>query len=149
MSAKPTAKNSGPLAGYRVLELGSTAGPDCHAFHYSLEQYEQAQVQREKDAKEAAKGPVKKNHAPPPPPPPPKPKVKLSNKEQYELDNIEKSVAEAEAKVAALEAMSLSPAIQGDHQKLTAHYIDQAKAQERVTALFARWEELEKKVNGG
>ncbi len=134
-----------------LLELGADAGPDCHAFHYSLDQYEQAQVKREKDAKEAAKkgqgAAAKKPHAPPPPPPP-KPKVKLSNKEQYELDHMEKSIAEAEAQVAKLEASTLSPAVQADHQKLTAHYIEQGKAQDRVNALLARWEELEAKVNG-
>ncbi len=134
-----------------LLELGADAGPDCHAFHYSLDQYEQAQVKREADAKAAAKAgqkaEAKKPHAPPPPPPP-KPKVKLANKEQYELDHMEKSIADAEAQVAKLEAMTLSPAVQGDHQKLTAHYIEQGKAQERVQALFARWDALLAKQEG-
>lgn len=70
-------------------------------------------------------------------------KVKLSYKDQYELDNIEGKIAEAEEYLekAASEVESLATST--DHVALTEATDKMDKAQGEVDRLYARWDELE------
>jgi len=79
-------------------------------------------------------------------PPAPKRK-KLSFNEQREYDTIEQRIAEAEAGAAAAEARLSDPQIMSDHTRMAAACEDLTKAQARVAALYARWEELDARMS--
>ncbi|MFA9478804.1 ABC-F family ATP-binding cassette domain-containing protein [Phycisphaerales bacterium AB-hyl4] len=70
-------------------------------------------------------------------------KVKLSYKEQRELDQMESNITAAEAEVARLEALMADPDVLADHARLTACCRDLESAQAKVTKLYKRWEVLE------
>ncbi len=77
---------------------------------------------------------------------PPRPaRVKLSYKEQREYDRIETDIEEAERAAAALEARLADSAVIADHQAMASVCADLDAAQARVAALYARWDELERK----
>jgi len=69
---------------------------------------------------------------------------KLSFKEQRELEGIETQIHEAEAEVVRIEELFASPDFHRTHATQTNQLMaDLAAAKERVTQLYARWEELE------
>jgi ATP-binding cassette subfamily F protein uup len=71
-------------------------------------------------------------------------KKKLSWKEQKELDGMEEAIAAAEGEVAALDAQLADPALYTDRKDEIADLVRRhTAAKERVSALYARWEELE------
>ncbi len=72
-------------------------------------------------------------------------KGKLSFNEQREWNRIEARILEAEQEVKSLEAQTSDPALASDHKKLHATYAALTAAQEKVSALYARWAELEAK----
>lgn len=72
-------------------------------------------------------------------------KAKLSFKDQFELDNMEKTIAEAEAKLEKLTAESSLPENASDAGKLNELSKLMSAAQVEVDRLYARWSELEKK----
>ncbi len=75
-------------------------------------------------------------------------KVKLSYKEQRELDSMESNIATAEAEAKRLEAQFGDPAVIADHKKMQqcCEALDAAHA--KVARFYARWEELEAKIKG-
>ncbi len=73
-------------------------------------------------------------------------KKKLSYKEQQELAGIEPSIEKAEADLKRLESELGVPANQADHRKLAQLGQQMADTQARLSQLFARWEELEKRA---
>jgi ATP-binding cassette subfamily F protein uup len=74
---------------------------------------------------------------------PPRPaKKKLSYNEQRELAAMESNIEKADAEVARLEAEMNDPTISSDHRKMQDLYRKLGEAQERVAALYKRWEEL-------
>jgi ATP-binding cassette subfamily F protein uup len=78
-----------------------------------------------------------------------KPNTKrLTLMEQKEWETIEAKIHAAEAEAEKLQKASEEPAVMADHVKLTAAYEALGKAQAKVHDLYARWEELEKKLNG-
>ncbi|MFZ3230646.1 MAG: ABC-F family ATP-binding cassette domain-containing protein [Pseudobdellovibrio sp.] len=72
-------------------------------------------------------------------------KVKLSNKEKFELDNMEKNIAEQEAKIAALQKQLNDPSTQSDYTKLADLTSKASQAESALEHLFTRWNELTQK----
>jgi ABC transport system ATP-binding/permease protein len=69
---------------------------------------------------------------------------KLSFKEQKELEGMEAAIAEAEQKIAETEALFLDPDFHRKHGHRTAEIqAELAADKEKVSHLYARWEELE------
>ncbi|MBS0190076.1 MAG: ABC-F family ATP-binding cassette domain-containing protein [Phycisphaerales bacterium] len=75
--------------------------------------------------------------------PPATQKKKLSYKEQRELADIEPEIHKAEALAAEMEKQMNDPAVIADFRKFEEISRAFAAAQERVTQLFERWQELE------
>lgn len=74
---------------------------------------------------------------------------KLSYNEQREYEKMEESILHAEEELAAAQAAVEDPSIASQTQKLMAASDRLQKAQENVDRLYARWTELETKVQGG
>ena len=72
-------------------------------------------------------------------------KVRLSWKEQRELEGMEETIHAAEARVETLQSRVVDPSIMVDHVKLHEAYDELAKAQQEVERLYARWAELDAK----
>jgi ATP-binding cassette subfamily F protein uup len=72
---------------------------------------------------------------------------RLSYMEQREFDRIEGDIAEAEAKVAELEAAIQDPVMGADASKLAEAYGELTEAQGKVERLYSRWAELEAKLS--
>jgi ATP-binding cassette subfamily F protein uup len=69
---------------------------------------------------------------------------RLSFKEARELETIEPAIHEAETKIARIEALFTDPDFHRKHgQQTEALTAEIATQKERITTLFARWEELE------
>jgi ATP-binding cassette subfamily F protein uup len=75
------------------------------------------------------------------------PKKKLSYLEARDYAAIEQRVAEAEATLAATQAAMEDPAIVSDHERILAAHAEYDKARRVVDELYARWAELEAKLN--
>jgi ATP-binding cassette subfamily F protein uup len=73
----------------------------------------------------------------------PAPRKKLSYQLQREWDAIEGRIAEAEAKLAALEAEAQRPEVVSDHARLVELDGEATAARVEVDRLYARWAELE------
>lgn len=73
-----------------------------------------------------------------------KKKVKLSYKEKFELENMEKVILEMEARLGELQTESEQPDVISDHQKLADVHSRMAKQQAEIDAKYARWAELER-----
>ncbi|MFI4853424.1 MAG: ABC-F family ATP-binding cassette domain-containing protein [Phycisphaerales bacterium JB065] len=74
------------------------------------------------------------------------PKKKLTFTEKHELDHMEKSIEQAEAKVEELQNEIGKPEVLADHKKLAAIGVKLAEAQKERDRLYARWAELEERV---
>lgn len=72
-------------------------------------------------------------------------KVKLSNKEKFELDNMEKNIAAEEQLLAKLQAELAEPATQTDYAKLGELTKKISDVEAKLEHLFARWNELSQK----
>ncbi len=73
-----------------------------------------------------------------------KPAATSLNRElRKELDGIGKKIEKAEAEVARLHAEMSEPAVASDAAKLKELYVAVGAAEERVSTLYARWQELE------
>jgi ATP-binding cassette subfamily F protein uup len=72
------------------------------------------------------------------------PKVKLSNKEKFELENMEKTIATEEQKLAELQK-KLAAVSQSDYAKLSETTAQIGQAEGKLEGLFARWNELTQK----
>ncbi len=70
-------------------------------------------------------------------------KRRLSFKEQHELAGMEAAIEAAESELRSAEAAMNDPAVLNDHRKMSQAGQRMADAQNRLAALFARWEELE------
>jgi ATP-binding cassette subfamily F protein uup len=92
--------------------------------------------------------PVASASAPPAPPAPAPKKVKLSYKEQRELDQVEPAILEGEEQVAQLAAQLDAPDVARDPRKLHEASVRLSEAQARVAKLYERWTELEAKQRG-
>ncbi len=105
-----------------------------------------ARVERaEKEAEKAAaqRASSKQPDAAPAPSRSPERSRKLSNKEREELERMEETIMAAEEEVAELEARSTHEDVLADHRLLEETYSALHAAQQRVEALYARWQELE------
>jgi ATP-binding cassette subfamily F protein uup len=74
------------------------------------------------------------------------PRVKLSYKEKLELEAMEAAVHAAEAACEAARAAAEDPAVASNHVELARRYQALHECQEKVEALYARWAELDAKV---
>jgi ATP-binding cassette subfamily F protein uup len=79
---------------------------------------------------------------------PKKPRRKLTFSEQKEYDGIEGRILEAEQAVQKYHKEMEDPAAMANRGKLTEVCEKMHGAQEEVAKLYARWEELEGKLNG-
>jgi ATP-binding cassette subfamily F protein uup len=77
------------------------------------------------------------------------PKRKLSYKDQRDFDTIEARIADAEARLAALEGEQASPALASNASRLMELIGQIESARAEVDALYARWSELEARVTEG
>ncbi len=77
---------------------------------------------------------------------PPPARKKLSYKDQREYDTIEERILEAEAELEAAQQRLSDPALANDRLAMQRACERAAEAQALVTALYARWEELESKL---
>ena len=76
---------------------------------------------------------------------------KLSFKDQRELDGMEATIHEAEARVAEMEALFADPEFHVKHGRRRTELLQELElAKSRTAALFGRWEELEaRRAQGG
>jgi len=81
----------------------------------------------------------------PTPATPAAPKRKLNFKEQHEMKGMDAAVASAERAMKIAEARVSDPAVAGDHVKMADACKTLEVAHTSVTALYARWQELESK----
>jgi ATP-binding cassette subfamily F protein uup len=65
--------------------------------------------------------------------------------EQREYEQIEQRIAEAEVEVSRGEAALSDPKVMADHARMIKACEVLGAAQDKVAALYARWEELEAK----
>jgi ATP-binding cassette subfamily F protein uup len=76
------------------------------------------------------------------------PRRKLSYKDQRDLDTIEPRIAEAEARLAALEAEQASPEVASNASRLVELIELTESARSEIDTLYARWSELEAMLAG-
>jgi len=74
------------------------------------------------------------------------PRKKLGYNDQREYDGLGAKIEKAEKAAAAAEARLADPAIVADHERMSAACRALGDAHAEVTALYARWEELEGKI---
>jgi ABC transport system ATP-binding/permease protein len=116
-----------------LLALGGSGGAMAYYADYS--QWERGyQI-----AREAVKEPVKSAPAVQKP----APSRKLSTAEQRELAGMEALITAAEEYVLEVQAKMADPQVVSDHVLMDKTWKDLHAAQEKVAALYARWEELE------
>ena len=77
------------------------------------------------------------------------PRRKLSYKDQRDWDGIEARIAEAEARLAALETEQASPEVASDANRLVELSVQIEGAKSEVDVLYARWSELEAMLSEG
>ena len=122
-----------------ILMLDGLGGGHMHA---SLAQAVAADDARRSAAENASK--------PKPVSPPQRSRrIKLSYNEQREYDGIERAIEAAETEAAKAEARLVDPTVIADHAAMAraCEVLDLAHA--TVAALYARWDELERKQTGG
>jgi ATP-binding cassette subfamily F protein uup len=73
-------------------------------------------------------------------------KTKLTFNEKFELENMEKTIAEVESRLESLQVQSGLPETAANSQKVTELYNEIAELQKRSDSLYARWTELETKT---
>ncbi|MGC8759276.1 MAG: ABC-F family ATP-binding cassette domain-containing protein [Bryobacteraceae bacterium] len=105
-----------------------------------LAQWEQWVEERQRERSRAVRA-----EAPAPPRAAP-PKKRLSYLEQREYEQIEQRIAEAEARLGEAQARLQAPETVCDPAKLEACWQEVRAAQEEVDRLYARWAELEAKL---
>jgi len=76
------------------------------------------------------------------------PRKGLTYHEKQEFAGMEECILAAEEKVDALQAQLNDPDVAGDHERLHATYEAHREAQEELDRLYARWEELERRLLG-
>lgn len=117
--------------------LALNIGPDAQAGYYAdYSQWEREQVERKAPVKPAASTKVepKQNN-----------QVRLNTAERRELEAMETTILTAEEHVETCQAALTAPEVVADHVKMDAAWKMLQAAQDRVTRLYARWEELESK----
>jgi ATP-binding cassette subfamily F protein uup len=124
-----------------VLGLGLGDGGRLVA---TAEQYTRARLALRKEAAQAERAAARPAKAVATSAPPKR--VKLSNKEQRELEGMEAAIADAEARVTALQQELEAP---GDPKRLREAARELGEEQTKVELLFARWQELEARQAGG
>jgi ATP-binding cassette subfamily F protein uup len=124
-----------------LLALDGRGNANAYA---ELAQWENARA-AEEEAEAQAKKTDAKAQATRQPAPASSGKVRLSWKEQRELEAMEATIHAAEARVATLQARVVDPIVMSDHVKLHEAYDQLAKAQQEVERLYARWAELDAK----
>jgi ATP-binding cassette subfamily F protein uup len=123
-----------------LLALDGEGGANFYASYWQWEQAQEAKAEAQRQAaKESARAQA------PNKPQPAAPKVKLTWKEQRELEGMEAAILEAEEALHACQRRMEDPMVLSDHVKLTEACHRADAAQQKVTALYARWEELEAK----
>lgn len=75
--------------------------------------------------------------------------VKLSFKEKFELENMEATIQGLEQKLEELQAESAKPEVVSQASKVQELYKQISEIQEKIDKNYKRWEDLEKKANGG
>ncbi|XHC27304.1 hypothetical protein ABWH91_12070 [Phycisphaerales bacterium ac7] len=73
-------------------------------------------------------------------------KKKLTFTEKHELDRMEESIVEAEARVSELQAEMDKPEVLADHKRLSEVGVKLGEAQRERDRLYARWAELEERL---
>ena len=125
-------------------ELLALDGKGARRRTASLDQWESAQDARAARATaEAARKP--RLRAKPQAAAAPAKKSRLSWNEQRELEGIEGTILEAETEVESLQHAMSDPVIAADHAKMRDVCTRADAAQQRVTSLYSRWQELEAK----
>ncbi len=74
------------------------------------------------------------------------PKTKLSNKEKFELDSMEKNIAEEEEKLASLQQELVDPKTQSNYARLNELTTQISVSETKLENYFSRWNELNQKV---
>jgi ATP-binding cassette subfamily F protein uup len=115
------------------------------AMYAELAQWERAREERERvrSAEERQRSEAARKSAAATAVPPPQKKVRLSWKEQKELESMESAIHAAEAEHAKWQALSEDPKVLADHLKSREAFEKVAAAQVEVERLYARWAELE------
>ena len=121
-------------------ELVALDGQGAAHWYADLAQWEAAQERAEKEQKAAAKAPSKATASDTVKAPAPK---RLTYMEQRELEQMESAIMKAEEQLHAAQAQMEDPAVLADHVKLREVCTKVDEAQNRVSQLYARWEELE------
>jgi ATP-binding cassette subfamily F protein uup len=105
-------------------------------------QWEAWQSERKKSKKIAEAVPRKPQSVAPP-------RKKLSYLENREFEGIEERIADAESLLAVKRALLQDPQVVRDPKRLQDAYTEMEQAQAAVDDLYARWAELEEKVQSG
>jgi ATP-binding cassette subfamily F protein uup len=116
----------------QILALDGRGGSEYFA------DYPQWELAREEAPKQKAEAPAPKREA--------SKSKRLSYLEQRELDAMEATLLDAEARLATAQQRTEDPAIASDANELQARYAALAAAQAEVDRLYARWAELEAKL---
>ncbi len=74
--------------------------------------------------------------------------LSFSFKDKYELEHIEETILAAEAETDRLSGMIQDPGVMGDPARMSRCCSELQAAQEKVQALYERWEYLERKKRG-
>jgi ATP-binding cassette subfamily F protein uup len=120
-------------------EILALDGKGSAAMFAELAQWERAQEQAARGL--AEQKPTVTRVAPPSTPA----KIRLSWKEQRELEGMETAILDAERLVEQLQTKVSDPVVLADHVKSHAAFDELARAQQQVENLYARWAELEGK----
>jgi ABC transport system ATP-binding/permease protein len=120
-----------------ILALDGQGGAGYFADFYQWEQWREAEQRKsEPPAGRPAAKPAARSRA-------------LSPSEARDLSRMEEKIEAAEAEVARLELLTGDPAVASNYPRLMECVAELDAARAKVTALYARWEELEAKQNAG
>ncbi len=121
------------------------AFPGDGRIHHSVGDYDYYVEKRQRALAAAARPAVTQPALPPAPLPRTKPR-KLSFKEARELEGMETQILAVEEEIARIEALFVAPDFHRTHGPQTNQLKDDlAAAKDRLAALYARWEELERR----
>ena len=121
-----------------LLALDGEGGADFYASYW---QWEQAQEERARAAAAAQRQAPRESAKPQAAPV----KVRLTWKEQRELEGMEAAILQAEEELHASQKLMDDPAVLADHVRMADACRRADAAQQKVSGLYARWQELEAK----